>query len=546
MKKWVHKGYKTIEEAIAQRFSAQELLFPRAGFADEIPGLTEAAHKILEAVELGQKITIVGDYDADGTCATAILFLTLKHIKAQVEPRIPHRLSEGYGISPTIIDEIKEKQQEGLIITVDNGITAHAAIERAKEYGFSVVVIDHHLPAETLPPADVIVDPKVNAGKGYADYCGAGLAYKLAQYILSLDNAPETETLLEHLTALAATATIADVMPLSGDNRIIVKKGLACINEQKVYGGLQSIVDVCRLSNVKAEDIGYKIAPIINAPGRLIDDGARLSCAVLAAVKPTPKNAQKLYDINEQRKTLVQACFEEISKKLSEDNQSILIVFDRSIQEGIAGILAGRLVDAYGLPAIVFAANESGWKGSARSVESVNLKEALDTTAALLAQKDEKAAQTFQYGGHAGAAGARLGFGFENQFIDCAQKVFSDYHIGASDSIMYDVVISQEQLPAAYMEQVKFEPFGEGCSKPLVRVNALDVSQAIKMGAQKQHFRFQLANGVKFLGFNMAAELDAVPQGQKIDVLGQLSFSDTQWGKEVQFVIRNLAVSSNE
>lgn len=537
MNNWVHKGFLTITQAITQQFSERELLYPVPSFPDDIPNLPAAAQMIRKNIKAGRPIVIVGDYDADGTCAAAILFLTFRQLGANVTVRIPHRMTEGYGISVSIIDEILAAQNKGLIVTVDNGITAFDAMEHAKKNGFDVVVIDHHLPADTLPEADVIVNPKVDCGMGFEDYCGAGLAYKLAAYMLPDEN---SRHLLSQLAALSAIGTVADVVPLHGDNRIIVRKGLEAINSHQVFGGLQSVLDACQLSNIHAVDIGFKLAPVINAPGRLIDDGARLSCAVLASEKAVPQNARKLCAYNEERKGLVQQAMNRISTACLAQENGCLVVFDASVSEGIAGIIAGRLTEMYGLPALVFAKGENGWKGSGRSVDRVNLKERLDKTYEKFC-RETGTIDVFHFGGHAGAAGMRLEFGFEKQFRTVVAAVMNDIPSSAGAIPEYDVCVAEENLRSAYEEQAKFEPFGEGCPQPTVLVPGLDISGLVKMGNQKQHIRFQSPSGIKFLGFNMANQFDSLKNCSIVDVLGKLSYSETKWGKEIQFIVSEVS-----
>ena len=270
---WVQKNpeHKTIKDVVLANtgMTEDELLIPKEHY--HIDRLDEAAEIIKATAKTDTPISVVADYDADGICAAAVMWMLLRELGVKPKIRIPRRFSEGYGLSENIIDEL----EPGLLITVDNGIVAHAAIQKAKEKGFYVIVTDHHLSdGISLPNADVIIDP--NAIPGSADfngYCGAGIAYKLAVEILGKDH-----PLVPVLLSFAAIATVADVMPLIHENRFIVKDGLESMTGKGRTIGLLALLERCGFeSYITAKDIGFKIAPVLNAPGRLEDDGAMKS-----------------------------------------------------------------------------------------------------------------------------------------------------------------------------------------------------------------------------------------------------------------------------
>lgn len=522
----------TVPEAV--RFlsgrNLEELKTPLRLSPRKIEKLPEAANLLFRCVEEKRHISIIGDYDADGVTASAILFLLLQSLGVTPDIRLPKRMTEGYGLSEKIVDEVLTKNKDGLLLTVDNGIVANKAIQKAKDAGLTVIVMDHHLPGKELPPADVLVDQWAAAGEGMPSnyYCGAGLALKLAQYMI-----PENPELLRKLTALAAIGTIGDVMSLTGDNRAIVKEGLLAISRGDTTSGLQSLLSAMGKSRYDSTTIAFYIVPAINASGRLLDDGARMPCAILAADRPVPKSADKLREINESRKRLVE---EQLDKILNEYPDALkripIVIFADFVHEGIAGILAGKLTETYHVPSIVFAKkNDTVWKGSARSIPDIHLKHHLDTISDTM----------LGYGGHAGAAGLSVEDTKRDAFVAAAQKAFSDVKPAPADVGFYDVELKEADVPTQYKEQLSLEPYGEGCPKPVVCVRGCQLKEkrpgekAFYMGATKQHVKLSCAD-FAILGFFLAEEYKAMGEPDVVDVFGYLDENTSQYGTELQIV----------
>ena len=304
---WLPRTNATsISEAVSilSGCNIEELKNPEPAEPWEIKNLENAAALIEACIKAGKHISVIGDYDTDGCTSSAILYLLLKELGSTPDIRLPHRMSEGYGLSPAIVEEVREKNPDGLLITVDNGIAAQEAVQQAKDAGMTVIILDHHLPGETLPAADVLVDQWTDTessdhGPGYCYYCGAGLAYKLAQYMI-----PENTTLLEKMSALAAIGTVGDVMNLTKDNRVIVKEGLAAMDAGNVTKGLQCILDASGKARFDAITLAFYVVPMINAAGRLLDDGAKLPCAILAAENNVYRHAERLKFLTTNGKNL--------------------------------------------------------------------------------------------------------------------------------------------------------------------------------------------------------------------------------------------------
>lgn len=528
--KWLPRTSATsIAEAVqyASGCNIKDLVSPEPVDPWMIANMEDAAVMIDTCLKAGKRVSIIGDYDTDGVTATSILYLMFTSLGVTPDIRLPHRMSEGYGLSVNIVDEVCEKNPDGLLITVDNGVAAVEAVQHAKNTDLTVIVLDHHLPGSVLPAADVIVDQWTTANDTSTYYCGAGLAYKLAQYLI-----PGNDALLEKLSALAAIGTIGDVMTLTNDNRVIVQEGLAAINSRHVTKGLQSILDASGKAKFDATTIAFYIVPMINAAGRLLDDGAKFPCAILAAETPVPRHAEKLLALNNERKEMVKTQMEQISAELNlSDNAPPIpiVVFSDCVHEGIAGILAGKLAESYHVPAFVFAATHGRWKGSGRSIEGVNLVKRLD----------KLADQMLGYGGHSGAAGLSVAFGNEDAFKAAAYAAFADVVPEDSSVAYYDVTLVESQVPSAFKEQESLEPFGEGCPKPLVCVKGCRVlpgrngELAFYMGKSKEHVKLK-CNGFAILGFFIADTYRELGEPEYVDVIGYLELNISQYGKELQ------------
>ena len=319
MKRWVKRGDFNSLQAIIEKnvgMPIQEFLNPKRD--PYISNLKEAAKFIRDAAEEGKKIHIVGDYDVDGDTSSSILKMGFHEAFGEMPSvRLPRRFSEGYGLKMKIIDEIND----GIIVTVDNGIAALEPIKAAKKKGLDVVVIDHHQPVidngkVILPEADVIVDPHAIPGSEFSGYCGAGLAYRLIKELI-----PDSPMLVRYLV-LASIATVADVMDLVGDNRNIVKDGLGAIRKRYVTLGLNTLLNLVGLSYVDEGDYGFKIGPIMNASGRLYDNGPQdvvnlLTTHVMPGEEGYDKALKETFDLGE-----VLIARNEERKKLSEEAES--------------------------------------------------------------------------------------------------------------------------------------------------------------------------------------------------------------------------------
>lgn len=525
MQVWQKRGNATtILEAILARAEAseEELLAPCLVPPEAIDGIPAAADLIVRcALQGDMPVVIVGDYDADGVTATAILVKLLHHFGVSPRAIIPRRFTNGYGITHSLVEGISHS----LLITVDNGIAAVEPIQAAKAAGNVVLILDHHLPQAEIPPADVIVDPHLHPERnGYEHYCGAGLAYKLAEYLCREASSQEKKDLFFDLLVLACLGTLADVMPLTGDNRRLVMSGLAVINRDSWYRqlspGLKSVLDLSPRPYTE-DTIKFQTAPILNATGRLFDAGSASVLKALITTEPAAAAgyAAKMKAINQRRKDLVAQWLAAVEEAAAgQEEAPILLVRCQGIPEGIVGIVAGKLSEAHQRPAFVFSdiASAPGLlRGSGRTYGDFDLSPLIPVVTPFA----ESA------GGHAGAAGITVS---EGQYGPMGQAITQwaqdNRPPAADDTLYYDLDVTEADLPAVLSVLKAHAPYGPGAEKPVLALRGLRLQtrggQCYRlMGKGHEHLKLfgQVSDAV---GFDLtAAYLDLGCPGT-VDLLG--------------------------
>lgn len=462
---------------------------------DTLKDIKKALTLLKTAIKKNQKICVFGDYDADGITATAIMLRCLKQLGVRVTHYLPSRTKEGYGMN---IDAIKTiaKREVNLIITVDNGIASKNEVEYAQKRGMKVLVTDHHNVQEDKFPitADAVINPKQAKCKyPNKDLCGAAIAWKL-MYALYLSLEKDVDFVKENL-ALAAIATIADMMPLTDENRLIVKEGLKYANQGAIVG-ISSLMEACNLEEIFSEDVGFKIGPCLNADGRLED--AETAINLLISDKDTKKYAERLIEINEQRKLITVDCFKKAveyieTNKLQE--RKFMVVYDKDIPEGLVGLVASRIKEKYNVPTLVFTKSEDCYKASGRGVEGypINMFEAL------MATKE----QWIRGGGHAMACGVSIEkdmsklVNFADSLNDLAEKALKEK--GFKPFVLYDKEIETPTEEICHEISI-LEPTGKENPKATFVSNALDVTEAKPVG-DKSHIALKFANGLQGISF---------------------------------------------
>ena len=451
-----------------------------------------AASLLRSQITQGSKIRIIGDYDVDGVCATAILLRVLTDLGADVDYDIPDRVVDGYGMNMRLV---KDAVTDGVqtIITCDNGISAAKEIAWAKEQGLRVIVTDHHLPPVdesdpdeiALPPADVIVDPAV-PGETYPHpgMCGAVTAWHVMRLL--------TGKTLEELLPLAAMATVCDVMDISGENRIIVLEGLARMRSI-TDGGLCALVRECGLEpeTLDAYDLGFRIGPCLNAAGRLDTASICIDLLMSRSAADARKLAGQLVSLNEQRKQMTQEGTLQALRQIEDMPPALAkipVVYLPSCHESVAGIIAGRIREAKAHPAIVLtdSSREGVLKGSGRSIEGWHMFRGLQSCAHLL----------IKFGGHPMAAGLSLQKEDLEAFCRELNAGCTLQEEDFCEKKMIDMELSFSQLSLSLAQDLKrLEPFGKGNEKPLFVTRDVTLTYARVMGARRNVLRCMAVDG---------------------------------------------------
>lgn len=519
--KWVKRdeNLNSIKEIISKRdFSVPE----KWSF---VRNMHEAVLLTKKCIREGMHITIVGDYDCDGITSSSNLKLSiLRYISIlntgnKVDVIIPDRYKEGYGLNMSIVDRIKS----GLMITVDNGIAAVEQITKAKKKGLTVIVIDHHLIRDDglVPEADVVVDPHIDDSE-FQDYCGAGLAYRFAEELIPND------PLLPKLLSLAAIGTIADVMPIIRDNRRLVIEGLKLIADRIVPYGLNLMLDCLEIDEyVNEEDIGFHIGPCFNALGRMYGNGGKRMVDLITADEPDIydeysrkkllEEAIAVINVNEERQLLVKKEMDMVYGGILKDTSPVIIIEDSTVfTKGTVGIIAGKLTEKYGVPAIVFTQdtkNPNNLTGSGRSPEDVHLKQLLDKVS-------QKYPDMFVgYGGHAGAAGLTIRKTAFDALKYALKDELKDYKPD-NNIVYYDLECKILDVPVLYKELMQYAPFGEGNRAITFKVDNISGIPKI-IGKLKNHFKLQ-GPDVTLLGFDLVEKWLDEGEPSTLDVIGTL------------------------
>jgi single-stranded-DNA-specific exonuclease len=489
-----------------------------------LPGIDAAADLVAQAVKDGRRITIFGDYDVDGITGTAMLWHLFTAAGATFDIYIPHRVEEGYGMSVEAVEQIASRGTE-LLLSVDCGITAVEPVAAARARGMTVVITDHHEPGVQLPDAQAIVHPRLKPGASpNPDLCGAGVAFKLAWAIaVRLCNSAKLTAgyreLLLNFTALAALATIADVAPLTGENRILVRYGLMQL-PQCSLPGIQALLCAAGYKNRKIDGIavGFSLAPRLNAAGRMGHAGM----AVDLLTTSDPAKAAEIAEFLEKQNVLRQTTERQITATALETLRAMpeippaIVLYQSDWHAGVVGIVAARIVDAFHRPAFVLTQDGQTATGSGRSISGFPLHEAIESCRDLL----------ISGGGHAAAGGIRLHTQNVDAFRErlCALAMRFMPPEGFTPTFELDGVLEPADIDLAAFEQLeKFAPFGLGNPRPKFLVKRAKIgAPPRRMGADGAHLQLQLHAGnrvTRGVGFRMGALEPFLRAGMEIDLV---------------------------
>lgn len=523
-------SFSSVSELVCHNtgMTVEELLNDQRTY--QIDGLDDAAGMLVDAMKAKKTVYVFGDYDVDGVCASAIIKTGMSSIGYgdRTIVRLPKRFSEGYGVTEKAVDEFEDGQ---VLVTVDNGIAASGPIKKAKEKGMQVIVIDHHLPQldedgnAILPGADLIIDPKAITGSADFDgYCGAGLAYRL------MCRMTQDGRIKWKMLCMAAIATIADAMPLAGENRRIVRYGLAGMTDmRRTTSGLYSLLLACGCTeHVTEEMISFKIAPCLNAPGRLFDNGAFESYKLMSydgTLADAKKMAEQQLEWNATRKELSDEWSEKAIEQADTDvlmgRKPVVLRLD-GIPEGIAGIIAGRVAEHTKCPCVVLAPakGEPGLlKGSARSYGDTDLFSLLREGAEFLAR----------FGGHKEAAGLALKEEQLEAFQARMYDVYGQYSTETENGndIYYDLEVDGDDtltLRGILNDIQQFGPYGQGNPHPVLYIKGLLLtpngsSYYQYMGTSRSAVRLS-SRELDCVAFHDAEQFERIGAPAVIDVIG--------------------------
>ena len=478
--------------------------------------MDKAVNRIRRAIEQGEFILVYGDYDADGMTSASILKETLEQLGAECLVYLPNRFTDGYGPNASVYKYFIEQQGISLIVTVDNGVAGHEAIDLAQSMGVDVIVTDHHSLPEVLPDAHAIVHPEhPESDYPFKHLAGCGVAFKLACALL--------EEVQVELLDLVAIGTIADMVSLTDENRIMVQYGLEVLrNTQRL--GLQELFEIAGISSsdLTEETVGFQLAPRLNALGRLDDPNPAIELLTGFDDEEVREIALMIQDKNEERKEIVQAIYEE-AKSLVDPNKSVQVLAKEGWNPGVLGIVAGRLLEELGQTVIVLNIEDGRAKGSARSIEAVNIFEALDPHRSIF----------LAFGGHAGAAGMTL----EVEQLDALSEILETYvkdkGIAAKGKsrLYLDEELDLESLSLDTVKSFeKLAPFGMDNQKPVFYIRDFQVENARSMGAGDSHLKLKISKGTanfEVVAFGQGAKATEFAQTKQLELAVTLSVN--QW-----------------
>ena len=496
----------------------------------------KACERIWRAIDEGETIVVFGDYDVDGVTATALLYQHLKGMGATVKCMLPSREGDGYGLSRNAIRSIHDKGCK-LIVTVDNGISAVEEADYAAELGIDLIITDHHLPPETLPKAIAVVDPRREDDTSpFKGLCGAGVAFKLCA---ALDGCPPEE-MLDYCGDLAAVGTVADVMPLTGENRTLVKAGLRQLQNTD-RPGLEALLEEVGLAGrpVTAENVSYAIAPRINAAGRMDNAVTALQLVMCEDPDRAAELAHKLNEINTKRQETELQIFKAAQELLEQEPERledrVMLLWGRDWHPGVIGIVASRLVERTGRPVIVVTIDKHGeCKGSGRSVQGFNLHACIGACADLL----------IRYGGHAMAAGLSV----REENLPALRRRLNDWAarecpVLHTTPLECDLPIHLDRVTVESVRKLdQLAPYGAENPTPvfLLQNAVLDGVYPVSEG---RHSRLRLRQGnasVYAVWFGMPPEQLPYAMGDVVDAALNLSVYDSPRGAQLSGRILDL------
>lgn len=531
----INRGIHTIEQG--RKFLVSELhqLHSPLLFKD----MDKAVTRILSALRAKERILVYGDYDTDGLTAAALLVQVFRRLGADVDCFIPNRMVEGYGLHHDVLKKALA-QGTGLVITVDCGISDMAEICWAKENNLDLIVTDHHEPPEEIPPAYAVINPKVtDSGYPFKDLAGVGVALKLGQALL--DAAGQGSDAWRDYLDLVCLGTIADIVPIQGENRILVKHGLPALGDTR-RPGIQALIDVSTVkkSDIGPREVGFSLAPRLNAAGRTGAPELALELLLTEDDGEALELACRLNKANQERQRIESAVLEEALGMLESDREKeesfVLSLASENWHPGVIGIVASRLTDRFYRPSLLISLEGEEGRGSARSIPGFNMYKAL-------AHCQE---HLLEYGGHALAAG----FTIKRSNIECFFRELESYAREATrgESLIplleIDGLIEIEQVSEALVSEINLlKPFGHANPGPLLGCRRAKLLESRGVGKGSAHLKLRLrGNKTIFdgIGFNLGAYAEALASGEDVDLAFVPEINEYNGRRSVQLEVKGL------
>lgn len=509
----------------------------RSDFYDPfgMPDMEKAAERILKAIKDKEQIIIYGDYDVDGITSVTVLKSFLEERGIQVNVYIPNRLNEGYGLNKTAMEEIA-KQGNKLMITVDCGITAVDEVEYAKTFGIETIITDHHEPAEELPKAIAVVDAKRKDNKYECrNLAGVGVVFKLIQ-ALSIKLGLDPKEYLKYLD-IVCVGTISDIVPLTDENRVIVKLGLKLVEQTKNLG-LKEILQSCGYSKINSTTISFGVAPRINACGRMGHQEEALNLLLSKEENEVKELTQKINEYNKTRQEIEKNIYNEAVEQIEKeglDTKNTIVVSGKGWHHGVIGIVSSKITELYFKPSILLCEEDGECKGSGRSIPGFDLHEALmecnDTID--------------KFGGHAMAVGINIKKEKVEEFKEEFEKIAKEV-----DKIIpilnLDAEIKLDDVNKEMVDSLKeLEPFGEANKMPIFAFRNLKID-SIRSLSEGKHLRLSVKdnkNIINAIGFNMGALADTYRIGDRVDIAGNLEINSFNGVDSIQINIKDIMKS---
>lgn len=531
--------------------------------------MEKAVARIWDAIEKKQKILVYGDYDADGICSSVILFTTLKKLGAETEVYIPDRFNEGYGLQEKALAEIIADKRIGLVITVDCGVTDVKEVAYLNEHGRDVIIVDHHLVPPVPPAAYAIIDPK-REGEPYPfkTLCAAGVTFKVACALIQSEKAKKLEIpegWEKWLLDMVAIATVADMVPLVGENRTFVKYGLIVIRKTQRVGlrtllclrpsrAFEHMTFPLPADAVTAETIAFMIAPRINATSRMDHATVSFELLITEDEEKAQRFAERVEELNNGRRKTIDQILKEAEAMIAQEIQAtgkqprIIVIGKEEWVVGVVGLAAGRLTDKYGVPSFVYGRANGNLKGSCRGIEGFNVVEVMR------ACNEKGGGILYEFGGHAAAGGFAIAAENIEKFSallhEEGERVLPEKI--PLPSLFVEAEIAPHEITWELCDLLeRFEPHGEGNRKPTLLLRNATVASARLVGEKEGHLKLILKTtdqegAVKFLnciGFGLSERMRLCDAGMCVDVVFELDANEWNGTKELQLKLKDIRKS---